>query len=774
MKYNHWGQNIETITPQNKRQKVTYDALGRACKITSFDNNIVNLKYNAYNEVLHLRDKHTNIKLTYTPLGSIKTREEKGRVMRFDYNSENELIHIRNEKNEDYHFTRNANGDIVKERSFDGITKVFKRDRAGKVVRVSRPDKRWTEYEYDANGNVIRAEHYDGSFEVFSYDDDGLLIEAENLDSIVRFERDAMGRITQEYQNGHLVTSDYDVFGNRTTVKSSLGAEINYTKNGYGATTQIESKGWQANIGYNSLGQEIERDFSNGVSVKNSYNSDGIIERQYVSREGKCSRNRAYTWDVNRRLTQMVNHLRAGTTTFTYDDFGNLASARYEDGSMVYKLPDKGGNVYKTQEQNDRTYAGGGQLKRDNGWHYLYDAEGNLVKKTQNTYLKDIAEFQKKQEKEKPDKIYWLDRVLGYKEAEPPSPDIPANTSIEKWDYGDWFYTWYANGMLKSVQDPKGRLTSFKYDALGRRISKTNHRNQTLKRFVWDGNVLLHEWEYELSKQPKLSINELGELCFDREEPYDKESLTTWIFDDASFKPTAKLVGDEQYSVVCDYLGTPTQAYNKAGNLVWECELDIYGKVRRFVGDKALIPFRFAGQYYDQETELCYSRFRYYDSSTGTFISQDPIGLAGGMPNMYAYVFDSNTQVDPFGLDVFSAWLGKGLNNNSVYVNAPNGINNPINYGGITNNPIRRAGQHSGRFDDITVLKGSGELTRNQARAVEEAIIKNQGLKKNGGVLENAIHSISPKRKIYDDAVEWGEKWLKDNGHENLLKKGCN
>ena len=33
------------------------------------------------------------------------------------------------------------------------------------------------------------------------------------------------------------------------------------------------------------------------------------------------------------------------------------------------------------------------------------------------------------------------------------------------------------------------------------------------------------------------------------------------------------------------------------------------------------------------------------------YISQDPIGLAGNNPNFYAYVFDSNIQVDVFGLD---------------------------------------------------------------------------------------------------------------------------
>ena len=35
----------------------------------------------------------------------------------------------------------------------------------------------------------------------------------------------------------------------------------------------------------------------------------------------------------------------------------------------------------------------------------------------------------------------------------------------------------------------------------------------------------------------------------------------------------------------------------------------------------------------------------------GMYISSDPIGLAGGNPTLYGYVFDPNTQVDPFGLD---------------------------------------------------------------------------------------------------------------------------
>ena len=54
------------------------------------------------------------------------------------------------------------------------------------------------------------------------------------------------------------------------------------------------------------------------------------------------------------------------------------------------------------------------------------------------------------------------------------------------------------------------------------------------------------------------------------------------------------------------------------------------------------------GQYADQETGLCYNTFRYYDPDIGRFISQDPIGLAGGM-NLYPYAPNPISWIDPWG-----------------------------------------------------------------------------------------------------------------------------
>nr|WP_324713215.1 RHS repeat-associated core domain-containing protein [Flavobacterium columnare] len=108
------------------------------------------------------------------------------------------------------------------------------------------------------------------------------------------------------------------------------------------------------------------------------------------------------------------------------------------------------------------------------------------------------------------------------------------------------------------------------------------------------------------------------------------------------------MLGEEVYSIINDYLGTPVQAYNSNGKLIWERELDIYGKTRKIEGDQNLIPFLYQGQYYDHDIELAYNRFRYYNPETGNYISQDPIGLAGGFC-IYSYVKDSNKFVDIFG-----------------------------------------------------------------------------------------------------------------------------
>ena len=129
-------------------------------------------------------------------------------------------------------------------------------------------------------------------------------------------------------------------------------------------------------------------------------------------------------------------------------------------------------------------------------------------------------------------------------------------------------------------------------NALGRRLSK--HYRGQVTRWVWDGNVPLHEWT-------SLEVEETN-----------VEDVITWLFEGDSFTPLDKLQGAQHYSVVSDHLGTPLELQGAGDALVWAAELDSYGRVRRQQGDATACPFRYQGQYEDQETGLYYNRFRYF------------------------------------------------------------------------------------------------------------------------------------------------------------------
>ncbi|GGW47552.1 RHS repeat-associated core domain-containing protein [Vreelandella hamiltonii] len=99
---------------------------------------------------------------------------------------------------------------------------------------------------------------------------------------------------------------------------------------------------------------------------------------------------------------------------------------------------------------------------------------------------------------------------------------------------------------------------------------------------------------------------------------------------------------------VTDALGTPTQLVNAHGETAWQAQPHDWAATRNERGHTAQ-PIRFQGQWHDEESGLYYNRHRYYDPQQGRYISQDPIGLKGGM-NLYGYVTNPTGMVDPLGL----------------------------------------------------------------------------------------------------------------------------
>jgi len=66
-------------------------------------------------------------------------------------------------------------------------------------------------------------------------------------------------------------------------------------------------------------------------------------------------------------------------------------------------------------------------------------------------------------------------------------------------------------------------------------------------------------------------------------------------------------------------------------------------------------------------------RARYYDPIRSRFVSQDPIGLAGGSLNLYAYSLNAPlNHTDPLGTDVFAMGFGGSYFAGSLSPNGPN------------------------------------------------------------------------------------------------------
>ena len=60
-----------------------------------------------------------------------------------------------------------------------------------------------------------------------------------------------------------------------------------------------------------------------------------------------------------------------------------------------------------------------------------------------------------------------------------------------------------------------------------------------------------------------------------------------------------------------------------------------------FVGDEFITTLS-VGRDYDAETNLYYNRARWFDPVIARFISEDPIGFAGGDTNLYVYCGNSS------------------------------------------------------------------------------------------------------------------------------------
>lgn len=183
---------------------------------------------------------------------------------------------------------------------------------------------------------------------------------------------------------------------------------------------------------------------------------------------------------------------------------------------------------------------------------------------------------------------------------------------------------------------PELKRAEYGYDLAGRRTHKilTAHDGREERvTFLWCGLRLYGE---RTSRRPAQSV--------------------LYLYSEGSHEPLARAVQGEGQCRLHWYQtqlnGLPEALADGQGRTVWRGKYDEWGSLTRAEStegeESAEQNLRFAGQYFDRETGLHYTTFRYYDPQTGHFTQRDPIGLAGGL-NLYQYAPNPLSWIDPCG-----------------------------------------------------------------------------------------------------------------------------
>jgi RHS repeat-associated protein len=191
-------------------------------------------------------------------------------------------------------------------------------------------------------------------------------------------------------------------------------------------------------------------------------------------------------------------------------------------------------------------------------------------------------------------------------------------------------YTYDAENRLTKVEEftfgnPTPVATStYRYDGLGRRIEKVG--NGQTRRYVYDGEDILLEYD---------GANVL---------------LARYTHGPGIDEPVAMTRGGSTFFYHQDGLGTVTDLTDATGSTARAYAYDAYGNQLETTGTVEN-PYTYTGREFDAETGLYYYRARYYDPTIGRFIQQDPYGIDGLDPSLFAYVRNNPAnRIDPRGL----------------------------------------------------------------------------------------------------------------------------
>lgn len=628
-----------------------YDRNGNLTRALEPGQQEMRCSYDADNNLVRYCDPNGQVtQLEYSALGQITKRlTPDGSVVEYLYDTEEQLIGVVNECGEHYQMRRNALGQVIEEIDYRGQVRRYEYDLNGRPAYSTDPLGQSIAYRIDVLGRIIQKRIPDPRqpdgfrIEAFEYDACGNLVVAENPDCRVELTYDAAGRVTEEKQGDDFrITNDYDASGNRVkrrTYSTSSGKpvihEIRYTYDALDAVSSIQIDDKVAiNLERDELGRISTERLGSELRREMSYESSGFLDSQTALAASGTLFTSEYTYDANGEMIEKRDS-RSGIERFEYDPVGRLTGHLDRAGKIHRFRYGPNGDLLKTRARLNTQTGVFGQGQQTATWmcegehdgcRYVYDRIGNLVRK---------------QDEEKDLFLHW----------------DAAGLLIETRTVRQRLHTSGESGRISTA------FTRYQYDAFHRRVGKftkiqdeaiasDDEPHITSHRFFWDGDNLVS------------SRSVFGAQAIDSQKSDDNTAENVndhndilYFYYPKSFRPIALIEpvsgcsdptsGAKARFFHNDPNGAPMHLTDIRGAITWDADYQVWGATTS-QSDTGQ-PLRFQGQYRDHETGLHYCRYRYYDPSSGHFITPDPIGLLGGS-NVYRYSPNPIAWTDPLGL----------------------------------------------------------------------------------------------------------------------------
>jgi RHS repeat-associated protein len=605
--YDQYGNRVSATDPLQDKTTYGYDLLGRQMSNVTPKGNVTggnpaayttNSLYNAFGDVTQVTDPLNRKTTVGYDANRNRTSVTDANLHQttFIYDADDEVTQVTRPDNSTLKTGYDSDGNVTSQ--MDGLNSAttYTYDALNRKASMTDPLSRKTTYSYDGRGNLKSAIDALNQTTTYAYD------AADELTSVT-------------YSDGHTpnVGYTYDSDGQRATMVDGTGTSTYTMDSLHRLTLMSNGAGQTLAYGYDLKGQLTSLTYPGGANN--------------VSR----------TYDDAGRLKTVADWL-SHTTTYGYDVNSNLDGISYPNGTSAtrgYDAADQLTGITDTGTSGQFLgFSYGrdqvGQLTSENTGSYVYDTVNRLTTSGAGTYGYDAGDN--------------LIRLAN-------GQSLAYDTANE--------VCWSGTPAGTCATPPSGS-TTYAYDGRGNRTQRTapgnvvtNYGYDQANRLTAYGPAATYSYNGDGLRMAKTVSGTTSQQVWDVAHglPLVVQDGTTSYVTGAGGMPLEQISGATAIYFHQDQLGSTRALTNQSGAVIGTATYDAYGNGST---SGATTPFGFAAYFTDQESGLLYLRARYYDPSTGQFISRDPAVATTRQP--YAYAYDNPlNKTDPRGLWGFGA-----------------------------------------------------------------------------------------------------------------------